>query len=204
MPVRRLIAALAVVTLAAGVTAAPAEAEPRRYKLDPEHLTIAFLVHHLELADTLGMFREASGSFVFDDEAMTISDVEITVQTDSVFTNHQKRDEHLRGPDFLNAEEYPTMTFTADGANAVKTGARTGKLEGELTLLGVTKPITLHLTYNGGRKYPFGDEHYAIGISARGTFRRSEFGMTYAVGNNWVGDEVHMIIEFEAIRQPKS
>lgn len=197
----RLASLAAAVLLAAGVAAAPARAEPRQYTLDEEHFSIGFLVHHLGLSDILGMFREASGSFVYDAEAKTISDVEITVQTASVFTNHEKRDEHLRGPDFLNVEEYPTATFTAD--KAVKTGDDTGKLKGKLTLLGVTKPLTLDVTYKGGTFYPFGDGHYAIGISARGTVKRTDYGMTYAAANGWVGDEIELIIEFEAIRQEK-
>jgi polyisoprenoid-binding protein YceI len=176
---------------------APVQAEPRDYVMDKEHFAIAFMVHHLGLADTVGMFREASGSFTFDEETGELSDVVITVQTDSVFTNHEDRDEHLRGPDFLNAGEYPTMTFTAE--DAVQTGEETAKVKGKLTMLGKTKPLTLDVTYNGSRDYPFGDGHHAIGISARGTVTRSDYGMTYAVDNDLVGDEIDLIIEFEAM-----
>ncbi|RDD61384.1 YceI family protein [Ferruginivarius sediminum] len=199
MPSFRLAPLAAAALIAIGVSASPAKAEPREFTLDPEHISIGFLVHHLGLADVLGMFREASGSFVYDEEANTVSDVEITIQTASVFTNHERRDEHLRGPDFLNVKEYPTMTFTAD--EAVKTGESKAKLKGELTMLGVTKPLTLDVTYKGGTFYPFGDGHYAVGISARGTVKRTDYGMTYAAANGWVGDEIHLIIEFEAKRQ---
>jgi polyisoprenoid-binding protein YceI len=201
MPSFRLAPLAAAALIAIGVSASPAKAEPREFTLDPEHISIGFLVHHLGLADVLGMFREASGSFVYDEEANTVSDVEMTIQTASVFTNHERRDEHLRGPDFLNAKEYPTMTFTAD--EAVKTGENTAKLKGELTMLGVTKPLTLDVTYKGGTFYPFGDGHYAVGISARGTVKRTDYGMTYAAANGWVGDEIHLIIEFEAKRKPQ-
>lgn len=201
MPSFRFAPLAAAALLVIGVSVSPAKAEPREFTLDQEHFSIGFLVHHLGLADVLGMFREASGSFVYDDEANTVSDVEITIQTASVFTNHERRDEHLRGPDFLNAKEYPTMTFTAD--EAVKTGENTAKLKGELTMLGVTKPLTLDVTYKGGTFYPFGDGHYAVGISARGTVKRTDYGMTYAAANGWVGDEIHLIIEFEAKRQEK-
>jgi len=197
---RRLAAALSVAAAAALAAPTASQAEPRQFELDQEHFAIAFLVSHVELADTLGMFREASGSFTYDRAAQTISDVEITVQTDSVFTDHERRDNHLRGPDFLNVEEYPTMTFTADQAEV--TGDDSGKIHGQLTLLGETHPLTLDVTYRGGREYPFGDNHYAIGISARGSFDRTDYGMTYAAPN-LVGSEVELIIEFEAIRQPK-
>lgn len=199
-PIPRIAAACTALVLAAGLSLAPARAEPREFKMDPEHFAVVFMTHHLGLADTVGMFREASGSFTYDAEAGTVSDVEIVVQTASVDTNHEKRDEHLRGPDFLNVKEYPTMTFTAD--EAVKTGENTGKLKGELTMLGKTRPLTLDVELAGARQYPFGDEHYAIGISARGTVVRSNYGMMYAVENGWVGDEIDLIIEFEAIRQP--
>ncbi|MBK1697570.1 YceI family protein [Rhodovibrio salinarum] len=201
MTFRRFAAVLAIAAVAGLVALQPAKAEPRQYQVDPEHFAIVFMVHHLGLADTVGMFREASGSFTYDAEAQTLSDVEITVQTDSVFTNHEARDNHLRGTDFLNVQEYPTMTFTADEAEV--TGENSGKIHGELTLLGETHPLTLDVTYEGGRTYPFGDGHYAIGISARGTVQRSEYGMTYAVDNGLVGDEIELIIEFEGIRQPK-
>ncbi|MBK1670617.1 hypothetical protein CKO28_21585 [Rhodovibrio sodomensis] len=198
---RRFAAVLAVAAVAGLAALQPAKAEPRQYKMDPDHFAIVFMVHHLGLADTVGMFREASGSFTYDAAAQTISDVKITVQTDSVFTNHEARDSHLRGTDFLNVQEFPTMTFTADKAEV--TGENTGKIHGQLTLLGKTRPLTLDVTFKGARKYPFGDGHYAIGVSARGTIERSDYGMTYAVENDIVGDEVHLIIEFEGIRQPK-
>lgn len=201
MLLRRFAAALAVAAATALAATPAVQAEPREYELDPEHLSIGFLTHHLGLADVLGMFLEAGGSFTYDAEAQTISDVKITVQTDSVFTNHEGRDEHLRSPQFLNVEEYPTMTFTADEAEV--TGDDSGKIHGQLTLLGETRPLTLDVTYHGGVEYPFGDEHYAIGISARGSFDRTDFGMTYASENGWVGNEIELIIEFEAIRQPK-
>ncbi len=198
---RRIAAVLAVAAFAGLAALQPAKAEPRQFKMDPDHFAIVFMVHHLGLADTVGMFREASGSFTYDAEAQTISDVKITVKTDSVFTNHDARDGHLRGTDFLNVKEYPTMTFTAEEAEV--TGENTGKIHGQLTLLGETHPLTLDVTFEGARTYPFGDGHYAIGVSARGTIERSKYGMTYAVQNDIVGDEIDLILEFEGIRQPK-
>ena len=188
------LGALMLALLAGGTTA---QAEPREYVMDQEHFAIAFMVHHLGLADTVGMFREASGSFTFDEETGELSDLVVTVQTDSVFTNHEERDEHLRNPDFLNTAAHPTMTFTA--TDAVETGDKTAKVKGQLTMLGTTKPLTLDVTYNGSRAYPFGDGHHAIGISARGTITRSDYGMSYAVDKNLVGDEIDLIIEFEAM-----
>jgi len=195
------LGAVVVLALALALGArGPAAAAPKPYVMDREHFAIVFMVSHLGLADTVGMFREASGSFTFDADTGDLSDVVITVQTDSVYTNHDKRDEHLRGPDFLNVEAYPTMTFTAD--DAVRTGETTAKVKGKLTLLGTTRPLTLDVTYNGARDYPFGDGHRAIGISARGQVKRSDFGMSYQVENNLVGDRIDLIIEFEGKPKP--
>ena len=191
--------ALLAVLITAPTVPLPAHGEPIRYALDPEHLTIAFLVDHIGFAKTLGIFREASGSFVFDESIPAVSDIDISINAASVFTNHEARDEHLRKEDFLWVARFPVIRFT--GISSKQTGPRTGTVTGELGLRGVTRPVTLTVVWNRTASYPFGDKHEAVGISARTRFRRSEFGMTYAVANEWVGDEVEVIIEFEAIRQ---
>ena len=182
----------------------PSIAAPRDYRIDPEHASFGFLVSHIGYQNVLGMFREVAGSFRFDEEKQEISDVTVTVKTASVFTNHEKRDEHLRKEEFLWTDKYPEMTFTMTSAQ--KTGERIGKITGNLTLRGVTKPITLDITLNKVGEYPFGGglfakPNYVAGISARGTFRRSEWGVLYGTDNGWVGDEVQLIIELEGIRQ---
>jgi polyisoprenoid-binding protein YceI len=192
---RALLAALA--WLLSPGTAGPAAAEPAEFVLDPEHTSITFFVQHLGYGDLAGMFLEASGAFRFDEAARQLSDLRIVVETASVFTNHERRDGHLRSADFLNVEEFPEMVFV--GRTIEPTGERRGRLTGDLTLLGVTRPLTLEVWLNQAGRYPFLDEHYALGIDARGTLRRSEFGMTY--GGAWVGDEIHLVIGFEAIRQ---
>lgn len=184
--------------LATLIPGAAARAEPADFALDPAHTSIGFLVSHINYADVLGMFLESEGSFVFDEEAGTVSDIRIVINTESVFTNHEARDDHLRSPDFLNADEFPEMVFEADEAVAVGDG--TGVVRGTLELLGETRPMELTLTFAGSGDYPFGDEHYAVGVSARGSFLRSEYGMTYGVSGDLVGDEVELIIEFEGIR----
>jgi polyisoprenoid-binding protein YceI len=194
--------ALSLFMLAA--SSLPSIAAPRDYRIDPEHASFGFLVSHIGYQNVLGMFREAAGSFSFDEETQAISNVTITVKTASVFTNHEKRDEHLRKEEFLWTDKYPEMTFTMTSAQ--KTGERTGKITGNLTLRGVTKPITLDITLNKVGEYPFGGglfskPNYVAGISARGQFRRSEWGVLYGTDNGWVGDEVQLIIELEGIRQ---
>ena len=199
MTARRLIRfCLFAAFLLAPMSLHQAQAEPREFEIDPEHLTIAFLVHHIGYANTLGQFLEAEGSFRYDEATKSLSDLEVTIEADSVFSNHKKRDKHVRGRDFLNVDKHPEIIFVGTGAKASSDSS--GTVTGNLTILGVTKPVSLAVTLNKSGQYPFGD-NYVLGISARTTIKRSDFGMTYSVDNGWVGDEVEVIIELEAIRQ---
>ena len=181
---------------------APAQAQAAKYELDPDHISIGFLVDHIGYAKVLGMFRSARGSYRFDEATATLSEVRIEVETASVFSNQRKRDEHLKGPDFLNSGEFPRMVFTATSAK--RTSERQFEIQGQLELLGKSQPLTLQATWNKSAESPLGGplrKPYVMGVSARGSFKRSAYGMSYGVGNGWVGDEVPLIIEFEAVRQ---
>jgi polyisoprenoid-binding protein YceI len=180
----------------------PALAQAAKYELDPDHITVAFLVDHIGYAKVLGMFRSARGSYRFDEASATLTDVRIEVETASVFSNQRKRDDHLKGPDFLNSGEFPRMVFTASSAR--RTSDRNFEINGQLELLGKAQPLTLQATWNKSAESPMGGplrKPYVMGVSARGSFKRSAYGMNYAVANGWVGDEVPLIIEFEAVRQ---
>lgn len=185
------------VICALGLTT-PLKAEPRTYEIDPKHASIAFLVEHIGYAKTLGQFLKTSGSFVYDEDARVLGDVNVAVDATSVFSNDDARDNHVRGKDFLDTRNSPDITFTATGGQA--TGETTGTVTGDLTLRGVTNPVTLDVTLNKADAYPFGHKQHTLGISARATIKRSDWGMTYALGGI-VGDEVELIIEVEAIRQ---
>jgi polyisoprenoid-binding protein YceI len=187
---------LALAAVLAGSGAA--HAEPARYELDPEHLTIAFLVEHLGYAKALGKFLSASGGYTFDAETGELSDVRVTVATMSVDTDHEARDRHLRSDDFLESEAHPEMTFTANGAR--RTGERTFEIDGELTLLGVSRPLVLEAVWNKSAPYPIPPRTEVMGVSARGRLERSAFGMSYGVADGLVGDEVEIVIELEARR----
>lgn len=197
---RRMKAALiAVLLLPMTVSAAP-----RTWEIDPEHFSIAFSVGHAGYADVMGLFREADGRFVYDPETRELESGEVTVQAASVFTAHEERDEHVRDGDFLDADSHPEIRFTATGYEPG--GEDRGVLRGELTLLGETRPVTLDVRINRMAEYPFGggmlsDPPYVIGISAETTIERSEWGMTYGVEDDIVGDEVELRFEFEARRQ---
>ena len=159
-----------------------AHAQAARYELDPDHTTVAFLVDHIGYAKILGMFRSARGSYRFDEATASLSEVRIEVETGSVFSNQRKRDDHLKGPDFLNSGEFPKMVFTATSAK--RTGDKTFDISGQLELLGKSQPLTLQATWNKSAESPLGGplgKPYVMGVSARGSFKRSAYGMTYAV-----------------------
>lgn len=187
----------AACALSAALVAAPAAAEPVAYSIDPTHTTVAFMVEHVGYADTLGLFREIEGTFVFNEAEKTVTNIEVTVPAASVWTNHEKRDAHVRNADFLDAEAHPMISFTADGGEV--TGDNTGTVTGDLTIRGQTNPVTLDVTLNKSAPYPFAHKKQTIGVSARATIKRSEWGMDYAVANGLVGDDVELLIEFEAI-----
>ncbi|MEM8664547.1 MAG: YceI family protein [Pseudomonadota bacterium] len=177
---------------------AAAVAEEVRYEIDPSHFSLVFAADHIGYGNTWGMFLKGSGSFMFDEDAKTLSDLTVEIDTGSVFSNHEKRDEHLRNADFLHVEEFPVATFVM--TEATPTSDTTGTITGDLTLIGQTHPVTLDVTLNKVGPYPWGD-NYAVGITATTTIKRSEWGMNYAVENGLVGDEIPLTIELEAIRE---
>lgn len=186
--------------LAAVIAATPVatSAEMARYEIDPDHAVVAFLVDHVGYARVLGRFTDISGHFMYDAANRELGTVEVTIGAASVDTDHEARDGHVRGSDFLDVEAHPSMTFTAEGGTA--TGENTGTVTGDLTLLGQSRPLTLDVTLNKVAPYPFGHRKETVGVSARGSVTRSAYGMDYAVANGLVGDEVQLIIEVEALR----
>jgi polyisoprenoid-binding protein YceI len=174
-------------------------AEPRVYEIDPQHLTLGFLVQHVGFAKVFGRFPEAQGRFTFDESSGEIEGVRVLVKTASVDTTVEPRDKHLKSADFLNVEKFPEMIFESTGT--AKLDGRRAELRGSLTLIGVTRPLTLSVVWNKSATSPLPGKPYVAGMSARGSFRRSEFGMTYGVADGLVGDEVELLIELEAQRR---
>nr|WP_298412832.1 YceI family protein [uncultured Halomonas sp.] len=196
-----LRSSLSIVAVTGGLLlgSLPAQAEPHTYRIDPEHFSIGFLIDHIGYQKQLGMFLEGQGEFVYDEQTQTLSSGRVEIPAASLFTNHEKRDEHVLSDDFLNAQEYPAIVFEATDFSAESDTQ--GSLTGDLTMLGETHPVTLDVTLNKAEKYPFGHKQYTLGFSARTTLSRSEWGMTYGVDNGMVGDEVELIFEVEGIRQ---
>ncbi|MCB1150723.1 YceI family protein, partial [bacterium] len=140
------------------------------------------------------------GTIEFDETNMKSAKVNAVIQMASVNTNDEKRDGHLRNEDFFDVAKYPTMTFTSTG---VKQDGDDWLLMGDLTMHGVTKPVTLELEYNGTVEDPWGNTR--VGFSAEGEIDRTEFGIVYNStldkGGLAVGNEVEIMLEIEAIKK---
>lgn len=176
----------------------PLVAAPATYRIDPEHFSIAFLVEHLGFEKVIGQFAEASGEFVYDEETRQLASGNVEVKSASVSTHHGPRDNHLRSGDFLDAGKFPVIRFVAKDYRA---DGASGILQGELTMLGKTRPLQLTTRLNKAARYPFGHGRHTLGISARAKLKRSDWGMAYGVADRMVGDEVELLFEFEAVRQ---
>lgn len=186
-------------TVSSLFAASPALAEPREFRIHEDHFSVGFLVGHIGFKYQLGMFLEAGGRFLWDEQSNVLHSGEVIVQAESVFTNHDRRDRHVRSGDFLNARRHPEIRFTA--TEWEPDAADTGILRGELSLIGQTHPVELEVTINRRAHYPFGHQQYTVGMSMRATIRRSQWGMTYGLEGDLVGDEVQLILEFEAVAQ---
>lgn len=189
---------IALCSAALFTTAAPLQAEPATWRIDPDHTVAAFTIMHAGYAAVLGRFSDVQGSFVYDPETRELGRVTATIGAQSVDTDHEKRDNHVRSGDFLDAGAHPEITFSATGGTA--DSQTTGAVSGDLTIRGVTRPVTLDVTLNKRADYPCCHGRETLGISATARILRSDFGSTYALPE-FVGDAVSIILEFEAIRQ---
>jgi polyisoprenoid-binding protein YceI len=177
-------------------TAAPfsARADPAKFTIDSDHSSVLFRVDHLGYSKVVGMFLGFGGNFVIDEADLAASQVAFVIESGSVFTRQKKRDNHLRSPDFFNAVEFEQIRFQSTGVE-LRT-ARAGKLTGNLTLLGVKRLVTFDVTLNRVAPHPDPRKKVIVaGFSARGTVKRSDFGMTY--GAPGIGDEIEIQLEIE-------
>jgi len=168
------------------------------YTLDPSHSHVGFVIRHLMVSKVRGQFTKFSGTVAIGEDPAD-SSVEVEVELDSVETNDEKRNLHLRSADFFNTEVHPTMTFKS-------TKVRRGKgdtwiVTGDLTLHDVTLPIDLEVTYEGSAVSPWGTR--SIGFSATGKLDREDFGVNWnqalETGGFLLGKDVTLEIEAEAI-----
>lgn len=193
--------------------AAPAEAPidvpAGSYTIDPAHTSILFRVDHLGFSNYTARFKKATAQLQFDPDNLAASTVTVTVDANSLETDYPDPkvvdfNAELLGEGWLNGAKYPEITFRSTSVEP--TGARTMRINGELTLRGVTQPMVLNAKFNGGyRGHPM-DPNARIGFSATGVLKRSEFGITYGIpapGTTMgVSDEVNVIVETELSGPP--
>lgn len=191
-------------TPAAPAAKAPVnEASPGAYKLDENHASVTFRVNHLGMSRYTARFTDIEADLQFDPANPAAMSVSATIDPRSIETDfHGDKpdfDAELAGPSWLDSAKFPQITFKSTKVDV--TGPATANVTGDLTLHGVTRPVTLETTFNGGSKPSAMDPGSRIGFSAHGVLKRSEFGVSYGVpapGSNFgVGDEVEVMIEAE-------
>lgn len=165
------------------------------FKIDPLHSVVQFWVGHMGVSEFPGRFDSIAGDFSVDAAHPEADKVSVQVPIDSLDTNFDKRNKDLLGPDFFNAKQFPIMSFTSTSVR-MKT-ANEGELSGNLTLHGVTKPVTFSLRHVGAGPDPWGG--YRSGYVAKTTIHRSDFGMTYML--NGISDVIVVQLNIEGKRQ---
>ena len=184
--------------LALAALSAPAAAE--NWKIDESHSAVTFKVAHMAISKVHGRFDKFSGSIDYDQKNPKAMKVEATIEAGSVNTNVSARDEHLRAPDFFDVEKFPLITFKSTKVLSVKGMA--GKLEGDLTMHGVTKKVVLAVEGSGPAKDPWGNERMAA--TATTSVNRKDFGLTWnkvmETGGLLVGEKIDIVLEIEAIK----
>ncbi|MEW6071195.1 MAG: YceI family protein [Planctomycetota bacterium] len=187
------LSALLVAVPARG-SSRPAAEEDGTYSIDAVHSSVIFRVSHLGISNFYGRFGDVAGTLVVDGADPAQSAVKVEIRADSIDTNNADRDKHVTSPDFLNAKQFPTLSFES---TAVKRNAK-GDLEltGQFTMHGVTKTITVEAVHVGhGTRGNFG---YRTGYETTFTVKRSDYGLGYAL--DMLGDEVAIIVSLEATK----
>lgn len=179
-----------------GSSSSPLQTQGITYRVDPVHSTVLFRVKHMNTAYVYGRFDKFTGTIVVNERDPAQSSVELEIDLNSVDTGNSQRDDHLRSPDFFNTRQYPRATFKSTRVR--KINDTTVEVRGNLTLRGVTKPLTARVTFTGKGRNPRGQE--IIGFETTFTIKRSEFGVNYGL-NGGLSDEVRMTVSVEAIRQ---
>jgi polyisoprenoid-binding protein YceI len=164
------------------------------YKVDPVHSSVVFSIKHNGVTNFYGAFKDISGTVAFDATDPSKSAVELTVPVESVDTRSDKRDQHLKSPDFFNAKQFPAITFKS---NKIEGSGESYKISGDLTIHGVTKPITVD--FKRGADGQGGGGKTVGGGEARFTIKRSDYDMKFMVGP--LGDDVNIILSLEGAKQ---
>lgn len=188
---------LMVAATLGGLMMAGGAAQAADYQIDKQgqHASVNFKISHLGYSWIYGRFNDFEGTFSWDADKPEASAINVTVNTESVDTNHAERDKHIRSEDFLNVAENATATFTSTGVEV--TGDNSAKVSGDLTLNGVTRPVVLDANFIGEGDDPWGG--YRAGFDATTTLKLADFGIDYNLGP--ASETVELILTVEGVRQ---
>ena len=169
-----------------------------KWNIDPDHSVGAFTIGHMMIAHVHGQLNKVSGTVEFDPSDIGGINIVLEMDVSSIITGIQKRDEHLKSPDFFDIEKYPKITFKS--LKAERTGFNNCKVTGDLTIHGVTKPMTMDISVYGPVKSPFGET--SLGLTGRTCLNREDYGISWNQpmenGGLMVGKDVEISIDIEA------
>lgn len=171
------------------------------WQIDPTHSHVEFAVKHLMIATVKGRFADVQGSVVTNDDDPADSKIDVTIATASIDTRQEQRDAHLRSPDFLDAERFPTITFRSKRVEAQK--GDHSRVVGDLTIRDTTREVVLDVEHTGRARDPWGNDRAAF--TAVTKVNRKEFGLTWnqalEAGGVLVGDDLKITIDVELVKQ---
>jgi polyisoprenoid-binding protein YceI len=170
------------------------------WEIDPAHTILGFSARHAMVAKVRGKFNEFSGSFTIDGANPTNSKADLTIQAGSIDTGQADRDGHLKSGDFLDAEQFPAVTFTS---TSIAVSGDSIKVTGDLTIHGVTKPVTIDYEFTGISQDPWGNTK--IGFEGHAKINRKEFGLVWnaalETGGVLVGEDIKLELDVEATKK---
>ena len=184
-----------------GTATRTASATTTTWTIDPAHSNVEFAVKHLMISTVKGRFAVISGALQLNEANSTATKVDIEIDTASVDTRQEQRDAHLRSADFFDAEHHPKIVFRSTRIDGDTSGEFT--LVGDLTIKGITRPVTLKANFEGEGRDPWGGDR--LGFSAEGKINRKEFGLSWnqaLEAGGWVlGDDIKLHIDAEFVIQ---
>lgn len=172
-----------------------------KWSSDPMHSELQFKIKHLMISNVSGALKTFNAEVETEDEDFTTAKISLTAQMDSIFTNNEQRDAHLRNSDFFEVEKYPELNFKS--TKVQQADSDTFVLHGELMMKGVTKPVKLNVEFNGTTKDPWGNERAGFTIS--GKINRADWGINFnsvlETGGVVLGEEIRIYSEIELVKE---
>ena len=195
----KLTGAVAAAAFIGGAWTAPSIANAAEtFQIDPAHAFVYYKANHFGWSQNMGRFNKVSGSFTIDEKNPAASKVEVVIDAASIDTAHEARDKHLRSPDFFNVKEFPTIKFTS--TKVEKIADKKGRLTGNLTMLGVTKPVSFDFTWGAKSPHFRNKDMIHTGFSAEVTINRADWGMK-KFPPQAIGHKITLFLEIEGKRK---